>query len=102
MARSEDEIVTHHFVETASRNRQSIKVARYHNQWMQGLPVPATKDRPAGFPAARRRLGIKLIGRKTMRRIDGEEIAGHIGRNPLVRTSGAHLASEIWLVRDFT
>jgi hypothetical protein len=102
MARSEGEIVTHHFVETASRNRQSIKVARYHNQWMQGLPVPATKDRPAGFPAARRRLGIKLIGRKTMRRIDGEEIAGHIGRNPLVRTSGAHLASEIWLVRDFT
>jgi hypothetical protein len=37
-----------------------------------------------------------------MRRVEGEEIAGHIGRNSLVGTSGAHLAGKIGLVRDLT
>ena len=61
---------------------------------------PGSPDR---LSCRRRRLGIRLIGRnETMRRVEAEEIVGHIGWNPLVRTSGAHLAGEIGLVRDFT
>jgi hypothetical protein len=41
-------------------------------------------DAPLAFPRWRG-LGIRLIGRnQTMRRIESEEIAGHVGRNPLV------------------
>ena len=102
----EEEIVTNHFVETASINRRSRKVTRYHDHGMQGTPVPcdnaASAIAPPAFPR-RRGLGIRLIGRnETMRRIEGEEIVGHIGRNPLVRTSGTHLVGKIGLVRDFT
>ena len=102
----EEEIVTNHFVETASINRRFRKVTRYHDHGMQGTPVPcdnaASAIAPPAFPR-RRGLGIRLIGRnETMRRIEGEEIAGHIGRDPLVGTSGAHLAGEMGLVRDFT
>jgi hypothetical protein len=58
MASFKAEIVTHHFVETASINRQSRKVTRYHNQGMQGTPLPcdnaasATRDRRIGVAAA--------------------------------------------------
>jgi hypothetical protein len=58
---------------------------------------------PGANPAIKQIAIIRLIGRnETMRRIEGEEIAGHISRNPLVRTSGAHFAGETGLVRDFT
>jgi len=110
MALFEEEIVTSHFVETASINRRARKVTRYHNQGMQATPpchatTPLRQPgiAPPAFPPPAARLGIRLIRRnETMRRIEGEEIAGHIGRNPLVRTSGAHLAGKIGLVRDFT
>jgi len=97
MALFEEEIVTSHFVETASRNRRSRKVTRYHHLGTQGAHRAVRQLPPPAAP------GIRLIRRnETMRRIEGEEIAGHIGRNPLVRTSGTHLAGEIGRVRDFT
>jgi hypothetical protein len=108
MAPLEEESVTNHFVETASIGRRSRKVTRYHHQGKGAQRV--MRQRRIGNPGSpdrlscrRRRLGIRLIGRnETMRRVKAEEIVGHIGRNPLVRTSGAHLAGELGLVRDFT
>jgi len=95
MALFEEEIVTSHFVETASRNRRSRKVTRYHHP--QGTHRAVRQLPPPAAP------GIRLIRRnETMRRIEGEEIVGHIGRNPLVRTRGTHLAGKIGRVRDFT
>ena len=105
MAPLEERILTSHFVETASINRRSRKVTRYHHQGMlRGSTGDATTPhRQSGLARRRRRLGEKLIRRnETMRRVEGEEIAGHIGRNPLVRTSGTHLVGKIGLVRDFT
>jgi hypothetical protein len=93
MAPLEERILTSHFVETASINRQSRKVTRYHDR--KGPQCRASRRR--------RRLGIRLIRpNETMRRIEGEKIVGHIGRNPLVRTRGTHLAGKIGRVRDFT
>lgn len=109
MAPIEEGIVTDHFVETASINRQSRNVNRQHNQGTQGTARAmrqrciGDKGSPHRLSLRPRRLGIRLTRRtESMRRIEGEEIAGHIGRNPLIRTSGAHLAGEIGLVRDFT
>jgi hypothetical protein len=101
------EIVTNHFVEMASINRRSRKVTRYHDRGTQRALLPCnTPHRHHGIaPSAFRRQhsGIRLIRRnETMRRIEGEKIAGHIGRNSFVRTSGAHFAREIGLVRDCT
>jgi hypothetical protein len=47
MASFEEEIVTDHFVETASINRPSRKVIRCHNKGCKGIGIP---ERPAAFP----------------------------------------------------